>query len=301
MQQIEIVELDNINYGFATDFKHDQDLRKSFNKLTEATFNFNLENWYQKGFWADNYIPYSLLHDNEVISNVSVNVMEFVIDNEQKTAIQIGTVMTDEKYRHRGLNKFIMSQVINDWKDRSDFIYLFANDTVLDFYPKYGFGKVDEYQCSKSLNTDDAPSSLKRLNIEDQNDKTLLIETVNKSIPISKISMRNNAELIMFYCLSTKKNSIYYIEKLKALVIADYEGDTLFLNDIFSDKAIELDEIIQAMADKSIKSVVLGFTPLYNKDYNRSLLNGGDKLFVLKDKPVNFNENHWMFPVLSHA
>ena len=117
MQQIEIVELDNINYGFATDYKHDQDLRKSFNKLTEATFSFSLENWYQNGFWADKYIPYSLLHHNDVISNVSVNVMEFVVDNEQKTAIQIGTVMTDEKYRHRGLNKFIMSQVINEWKD----------------------------------------------------------------------------------------------------------------------------------------------------------------------------------------
>ena len=146
-----LIEINHTNYGFAKDFKHDQKLRRSFNQLTEATFGFSLENWYQDGLWGDYYIPYSLLRGDQVISNVSINRIEFDIENERKVGIQIGTVMTDENYRHRGLNRFIMEQVMNDWKDRADFIYLFANNSVLDFYPKFDFQIIDEYQHSKKI------------------------------------------------------------------------------------------------------------------------------------------------------
>jgi predicted acetyltransferase len=184
---MEYIEINNIAYGFAINFKHDQVLRASFNKLTEATFGFNFEKWYQNGFWSDNYIPYSLLQNNKVISNVSVSKIEFIIENEKKLGIQIGTVMTDKEYRNRGLNKFILEQVINEWKEQCDFIYLFANNSVLDFYPKFGFEKIEEYQCSKSLKISNKQSSLKKINIENIDDLDLLERIIKNSITISKI------------------------------------------------------------------------------------------------------------------
>lgn len=299
---MEYIEINNITYGFARNFKHDQEIRASFNKLTEATFGFNFEEWYINGYWGDHYIPHSLLHNNKVISNVSVSKIEFIIENEKKLGIQIGTVMTDTEYRNRGLSKFIMEQVINEWKEQSDFIYLFANDSVLDFYPKFNFEIVDEYQFSKPLNISNTPSLFKRLNIEDKNDKELLIETIYNSIPISKLSMRNNTSLIMFYCLSFKKNSIYYLEKLKTVVIADIKGDTIYLNDVFSKKHVKLNDVIQFISNKAIKRVIFGFTPLNETNYKRNLLKQEDTtLFVIKDKVDYFKNNQWMFPVLSHA
>lgn len=298
---MEYIELNNITYGFAKNFKHDQEIRASFNKLTEATFGFNFEEWYINGYWGDNYIPYSLLHNNKVISNVSVSKIEFIIENEKKVGIQIGTVMTDTEYRRRGLSKFIMEQVINEWKEQSDFIYLFANDSVLDFYPKFNFEIVDEYQYSKSLNISNTQSLFKKLNIEDKNDKELLIGTINNSIPVSKLSMRNNTSLIMFYCLSFKKDSIYYIEKLNTAIIMDIEDDTLYLSDVFSKERVKLNDVIQLITNETIKRVILGFTPLDETDYQRSLLKTGDTLFVIKDKANYFKNNKWRFPVLSHA
>ncbi len=77
---MELIEINNINYRFVKDFKHDPEIRASFNKLTETTFEFNFENWYLNGYWNDNYIPYSLLHKNKVVSSVSVSKMEFVTE-----------------------------------------------------------------------------------------------------------------------------------------------------------------------------------------------------------------------------
>lgn len=298
---MEYVEIGDRRYGFAKDFKHDQNLRRSFNQLTEVIFGFNLEDWYQDGLWGDYYIPYSLLHCDQIISNVSINRIEFNIENKRQVGVQIGTVMTDEKYRHRGLNKFIMEQVVNEWKDHADFIYLFANDTVLDFYPKFNFQKIEEYQHAKTIGTQSASMSLKKLNMEDQTDQALLMKMVKESVPISQISMQNNVSLIMFYCNWFKKNSVFYIEELNAITIADFKGDTLYLDDVFSTKPLDINDVIQTMADERIAQVVLGFTPLDETGFDKHLLKGTDTLFMLKDKLDFFTKNRWMFPVLSHA
>lgn len=296
------VKINNSTYGFAVNFKNNKDIRTSFNNLTEVTYGFNFEEWYQNGFWGDRYIPYSLLDGDKVISNVSVNVIEFIIEGEKKIGIQIGTVMTDKGYRNQGLNKFIMEQVLDEWKDRSDFIYLFANDSVLDFYPKFNFVTVDQYQHSKLITANNTNLVAKKLNIEDVRDREFLLETINMSIPVSKVSMYDNASLIMFYCTSFMKNSIYYIDELKAIVIAEFDDDILYLTDIFTIEDVNLKDIVQVMTGKDIKRVILGFTPLDETDFSRNLLKEEDTtLFVLRDKVDYFRDNQTMFPVLSRA
>ncbi|MEZ2414497.1 GNAT family N-acetyltransferase [Muriicola sp. E247] len=298
---MESIKLNNTTYVFARNFKHNQKIRTSFNRLTESVFGFSLENWYHDGFWGDYYIPYTLLHDNKVVSNVSINKIEFDMEGKRKTGIQIGTVMTDEKYRNRGLNKYLMERVIREWQDQTDFVYLFANDSVLDFYPKFNFKVVEEYQYSKTIDTHSASSTWKKLNMEDPADVAFLIGRIKDSTPIAKISMRNNASLIMFYCNSYKKNSIFYIKKLDAIVIADFKGDTLYLDDIFSKSPIKINSVIQSISDKSILNVILGFTPLDDTGFEKQLIKSSDTLFLLKDKFEFFANKHWMFPVLSRA
>ena len=209
--------------------------------------------------------------------------------------------MTDEKYRNKGLNKFLMERVMDEWRDQTDFVYLFANESVLDFYPKFNFEVVDEYQYSKIIDTHSATSSWKKLNIDDPTDAAFLLGRIKDSAPVSKIAVRNNASLIMFYCNSFKKNSIFYIEELDAIAIADFEGDTLYLDDIFSTDSIALNSVIQSIADKRILRVILGFTPLDDSGFEKQLLKGPDTLFMLKGTFESFANRHWMFPVLSHA
>lgn len=59
--------------------------------------------------------------------------------------------MTDCEYRNKGISRKLMDKVLQDWKDKCDAIYLYANDSVLDFYPKFGFIKAKEYQYSKNI------------------------------------------------------------------------------------------------------------------------------------------------------
>lgn len=295
------VTINNRTFGLATDFKHNVEIRTSFNLLTEEIYGFTFEEWYQQGYWGDRYIPYSLLDGDRVISNVSVNIIEFIIEGRNKTGIQIGTVMTDEKYRNQGLNKFLLKQVVDEWKGKSDFIYLFANDSVLEFYPKFGFELVPEYQHSKLITVNNIASNVKKLDMDDEKEREFLIETIKNSIPVSKVSMHDNNALIMFYCTSFMKNNIYYVDELESVVIADFVGGILYIKDVFSIAEVSLRGIVAVIAKKDTKKAVLGFTPIDETDYQSDLLIKEDILFVLKDQVDLFRDKHWMFPVLSHA
>lgn len=52
--------------------------------------------------------------------------------------------MTHPDNRHLGLAAKLMKHIIEKYEKDYDFIYSFANDTVLEFYPKFDFGQVQE-------------------------------------------------------------------------------------------------------------------------------------------------------------
>ena len=140
--------------------RDDAALRSSFNRLAEKTFDLNFENWYQNGYWKENYIPYAAVREGQVIANVSINPMTFSENGILHHYIQVGTVMTDSAFRGQGLCRLLMEAVEKDWADRAEAIYLFANDTVLDFYPRFGFQRVQESRFFAPLSacTPDRPA-----------------------------------------------------------------------------------------------------------------------------------------------
>ncbi len=68
--------------------------RHKLNALTRATFGFDFEAWVCEGFFEGDYIPYSFEENGKIISNVSVNLMNFIQNGESRRYIQLGTVMT---------------------------------------------------------------------------------------------------------------------------------------------------------------------------------------------------------------
>lgn len=299
---MEKILINGVDYAFIKDYKDNESLRRSYNKLTQKTYEFDFEQWYQSGYWGSSYIQYSLLDGEDIIANVSISIIDCLILGENKRYIQIGTVMTDIAYRNQGLVRYLMEKVIEEWKNKCDMLYLFANDSVLNFYPKFGFTVLAEYQCSKSITNDNEFIVAERLNMSLDDNRELVVEQINNSIPISKLVMLKNVGLVMFYCTSFMKDNVYYLKGQDAIVIAEIDGNTLYLQDIFSPSEVDVDNIIVALTNKEVKKVVFGFTPNDASSYCMNLLEENNTtLFVMKDKKDLFQNNKLMFPVLSHA
>ncbi|RNB80210.1 GNAT family N-acetyltransferase [Brevibacillus fluminis] len=70
--------------------------------------------------------------------------MVVIVNGKEYQALQLGTVMTHPAYRHQGLAAKLINYILNKYGNEYDFTYLFANDKVLNFYPKFGFERVQE-------------------------------------------------------------------------------------------------------------------------------------------------------------
>lgn len=294
----------NINgkeYQLVIGYGKNDGLRKSLNDLTQKTFGFNFEQWYKDGYWKDQYIPYSLIDGGKIVSNVSVNIMNLEVFGEEKRYIQLGTVMTDSDYRKQGLLRVLIEKVITDYHDKCDLIYLFANNSVLKFYPKFGFEELKQYQCIKKVDTIRTDISVEKLDMSNESSRIFVIEKVMNGVSISKVSMRGNAELIMFYCTLFMKNNVYYVKKYDAVVIADFTIDTIEVMDIFCTANISLDDLLSTLTNESTKKAVLFFTPQDIYSCEIILLEGEDTLFAMGKDLQLLKSNKFMFPKLSHT
>lgn len=285
---------------FDNNIRENKEIRLSFDKLSQKTFALSFENWYQNDYWTEKYIPYVLLDGERVVSNVSVNIIDTVWQNERKRYIQLGTIMTDCDYRGQGLSRLLMEKVLEEWKDKCDAIYLFANDTVLDFYPKFGFVKAEEYQHQISVTS--KSKAIIKLDMSNTTDKELLFKKYKKSNPFSALPMVDNVGLLMFYCSQFMKDCVYYVTDCDAVVVAKQNGRNLICFDIFCDGSNDMNNVLAIVANDDTANVVFGFSPKSTANCQTTLLQEEDTtLFVLSSKENIFADNQLMFPLLSHA
>lgn len=293
-------------YQLISDYKQNEKHKESFNELAKHVFGLDFKEWYNKGCWNDNFICYSYVDGDKVIANASVNKMVVVSDGMEYNAIQVGTVMTHPAYRHQGLAAKLMDHIIKKYEQNYDFIYLFANNTVLDFYPKFGFKPVQE--SSFSLKTSDLriqrdkKFTLRKLDVNNKADFEMMKEFAAERIPVSSIlGLKGNEHLLMFYFTLAFNDAVYYIEEEEMIVIFKQENHVLHIFDVISKKRVELERVLAGIVSADMETINLYFTPDYvvNDIHTELITESNDLLFV---RPLLKNLNkHFLFPLTSHA
>lgn len=287
-------------YQVIRNYRDNVALRKSFNELASETFDLDFEDWYQNGYWGDNYNPYSICIGDKIVANVSVNHINMLIDGTIKHFLQLGTVMTSKSYQNRGFIRQIMEEIDRDYSGNVDGMFLFANDNVLDFYPKFGFKKSIEYIYSKKvINNDEC--QLKQTLMNSPSNWKQLENAIDQNIFCGKLDMVQNPELIMFYVTKFMQENIYYHEKSDTYIIAEIENNHVFIHNIFS-STITNPEDVYPLFGKDISSITLGFTPINTENYEMNELKEEDCTFFIKGNSLLMIEEKKMrIPSLAHA
>jgi predicted GNAT family N-acyltransferase len=266
------------------DFKHQGGYRASFNRLSRLVFGIEFEAWYQKGCWDDRYICHSIVSDNEIIANISVSKMDLVINGVTRKAIQIGTVMVHPEHRGKGLSKQLMKYVLETYENTCDLFFLFANSTVLDFYPKFGFTALPEFQFFVDVNVPSTREiSLDRLNSSREEDWNLIKHMIQSRRPISqRFGVINDQGLFTFYALNVFPECVYYSKEDDSIIVFEDEGELLHLYDVVSKEQINFKDLISRISTKQTRKVRFYFTPdqLIDEAYFEPIDKKEDVLFV---------------------
>lgn len=298
-----------MNYIYNIKVKENDAIRASFNELTRKTFGFDFVNWYEAGQWGDFYIPHVLLDGDKVISNVSVNLMQFDVAGVKKNYIQLGTVMTDEAYQGKGLNREIMERILEEYTGKVDGIYLFGNDSVLQYYPKFGFepSKEYEYYLPAGSLKDVVAYQLEKVDMQDEKQAKRLYavmhaykiepESVNQN---DAMYMSENVNLFQFWLGAGYGEHVFYLPETNVYAIVDTEGATLRICQIFGKEEVDIARLAKAFGE--VAEVVLGYTPVHKEKFLvREHKEEDCTLFIIGENLRNIEREKMMFPVLSHA
>lgn len=245
-----------MKYKLVKDYKDNKDLRKSFNKLTIESFGIDFEEWYKKGYWNECYIPYSFLDKGQVIANASANRMKLKYGEKSLNAIQIGTVSTMEEYRKQGLAKKLVEEIEKSYP-KTDFYYLFANESARGFYEKCGYKRIVEKNYHFELNRvkmealkEGKNSNIRKLDIENADDQKLLQSFVNnREYQSNGFGVKGDAALLNFYLLFVYTECIYYNQDNEMIMIVSYEDGELTLHDIFYHERVVIDSIFDLVSE----------------------------------------------------
>lgn len=268
--------------------------------MAGKTFGLDFEDWYQNGFWKNAYNPYSVVENGQVVANVSVNVTDLLFDGSIKRFLQLGTVMTEETHRHQGCIRAIMERIDADYHGKTDGVYLFANDSVLDFYPRFGFQKSREYQYSLSLHGA-GPCRFVPAAMDCAAAWARLEQAAERSIFRGRLDLTGNRGLLLFHVTKFVRDNVYYHAPSSTYVVADRQGTDLFLHNVFSDTLAELTDVLDLFGEE-IRQVTLGFTPVQNAGYQVAGLQEDDCTLFIRGTDLEIIEREKLrIPSLVHA
>ncbi|CAM4090100.1 GNAT family N-acetyltransferase [Mesobacillus thioparans] len=239
-----------------SNYRENNELRKSFIQLAADIFGLDFTNWHEKGYWGERYIPYSFADGGRVVANVSVNELDLILNRESRKALQIGTVMTHPDYRNKGLSAKLMNHVLAEYEGKYDYMYLFANDSVLDFYPKFGFERVEEYQYSTRVPSDTGRAGLRKLEVPA--DLKQIEKVVYGRVPVSQsFATANSGGITMYHILNVFPDHLHYSEEENAIVIFTEENSQVQLYDVISTSPVNITNLLPE------GEVVFHYTPDY--------------------------------------
>ncbi len=235
--------------------RNDRDYEKMLNDLLKNTF-LDFQFWYDLNLWDENYESYSFVENGKVISNICVYKTQLLFEQKKYPALSLGAVTTKKEYRGRGLSRMLMEHIIEKYD--GVLMYLSTNDSVVNFYLKFGFERVFEKLPVGDFKID---NKIKTNKLKYNSPKVwdYVFKRINYS---TKLDCLNTASINIFHIYwGYLKDCIYELPELDTMIVAKQKGTTLKLYGVFSLKDINFSELISVLPFCDVKRIEFGFMP----------------------------------------
>lgn len=242
----------------------DPDLRNAYFEYTEAVFpGTDFRTWYDQGFWVDDYTPHCILDNGTIAANVSAARMRLIVDDREIRAVQLGAVGTLPAYRGRGLARLLMQHVLVEYAASSDLIFLFANDDVLDFYPRFGFERCTETRFISTTNLPEPSYAARRLDLRREDDLELARDVVNRRLVLTRRFGAGGYGWVTFWhFLNLYPKNLHYIQEVDAIFVVSEENGQAHIHEVIHTQAIDLPSMLpRVLLGPRIQAVSYHFPP----------------------------------------
>lgn len=257
--------------------------------LKEVFFDFQF--WFDLHLWDQSYESYSVVENGRILSNICIFKTLIQFEGKPYTALSLGAVGTRDTHRGKGLSRMLMEHILRKYQDVP--MYLSANESVLDFYPRFGFKRVYDMQPVVTCEVDNTALPCP-LAVDDPKVRAYVYERQNYAW---KLDCLNTQCIQMFHIHSGAFNGcLFELPELSAMIIASQQEEILLLHAVYSRKDVPFEALKACLSFQGVKKIVLGFTPHWTDLRYDMHPNEQEIIFA---RGVCRDLGKWKFPELS--
>lgn len=220
--------------------------------------------------WSEASTPFIIEEKGEIIAHAGVLPITLMLNGKKHHTAAIHAVCVKPTYRGKGYFKQLMQEVMQYTKNTFDSSILFTTKPYL--YKSYPYtAMLPEYDfiVSENIRSKAENADLRILNLDNTDDLNLIHHLLSTRIPLSNqfSVMGKNANTLFVF--NTMHGSLYYSDKLNAIIVFETINNTLYIKEIISQKSHQLVDIIRLIPN-TFDKVILQFCPdnfLEEKDY----------------------------------
>lgn len=217
--------------------------------------------WAGYGGWQEDYRVFALLDANRIVASASLTRMEITLQGRAMQGWQLGAVGTDPDYRRRGLQQRVMQHVLAQ-THAEDFVFLFANEDVLDFYPRFGFRREREHVFTAQHRAHPAGPPLHVLAPEDHADRALIARIAARAEPTTALfGARQYGTILLWYVCNFHGEHVHYLPEHDALIVAEQAGSTLVMYDVLARTSFDLMPHLPRLISAPIERLEFFYSP----------------------------------------
>lgn len=221
----------------------------------------SFKDWYGLAGWDEGYRAIAVAVGDEIVANASVQRMRIVLHGRELTGWQFGAVGVLPSWRGKGLQREIMPRALA-LAPPEDLVFLFANDDVLGFYPRYGFRRVIESVFVADANIAPSPRRLRRLACSNASDRELMLRVAAAARPVTSLfGAKNYGRVLLWYWTNYYPDNFYYDDRHDAVVVIEQQPGSVRVCDVQSRDAVPLAELLAGSISEPVSRIEFGFTP----------------------------------------
>ena len=217
--------------------------------------------WASFGGWDAGYRVFALADGERIVASAGLSAVDLLLHGQPVRGWQLGAVGTDPAYRRRGLQRSVMTRLLAECPP-DDLVFLFANDSVLDFYPRFDFQRGREQLFGAEHHAAPSGTPLRVLDLDSKGDRALLSRVAARAEPITDLfGARDYGRTLLWYLCNFHRDHMRYVAEHDSVIVAEQVDSTLYVYDVLTRVAFPLASQLPRLIQAPIERLEFAFTP----------------------------------------
>jgi len=247
----------------------------------------NFRPWAARGGWDADYEVLAFVEGEQILASVGRSRMNLIVRGRRVAGIQLGAVATDRAHRGQGLSRRLIERILGERQDSTQPILLFANPSVLDFYPRFGFQRLVQRRVMAGLAASPGGAPARPADLGRLEERQRLAQLCRHAAASGTLLSAHNYYFILLWHLSCRPLQGFWLDEQAAFVAVERRGDRLVIHECLAPRRFALDRGVPRLIAAPIREVEFGFDPAgwWETPALASSEDGEALLFVQGDVP----------------